>query len=255
MTERRHFAPIVLGRHSIDEVGIPRRDYIRFPVWFFLQSLNDSFQLIYLTAIGSRSSSSHPSINSDEISSRLYEIAILAFGFYLRYEIFLTHVFFRLVFQTMFVVSFPCPFVSDVNIVIDKIFYIRISFEEPDEFMEYSPEKHFLGRQQGESFAQIESDLTSEDGTDERRLFSVLLVFCKHLRREKHFLVRSVFHDIFQKIKVLILWMFHGDAAKNIKGFFRLILYRFYRGIQLILFRIAIFLGLGIKIINYVLTN
>jgi hypothetical protein len=52
----------------------------------------------------------------------------------------------------LFLVLLIRPFIPDMDSIVYKIFYIRISSEEPKKLMNNSFEKNFLGGKEGESF-------------------------------------------------------------------------------------------------------
>ena len=49
--------------------------------------------------------------------------------------------------------------------VIDKILYVGVTLEEPEQFVDYTLEEHLLRRQKGKSLAEVEAYLTPEYGT------------------------------------------------------------------------------------------
>ena len=55
------------------------------------------------------------------------------------------------------------PFVPDVDIVVEQILDVRVSLEEPQQFVDDSFQVEFLGGEQGESLLQIVARLCTED--------------------------------------------------------------------------------------------
>lgn len=50
-----------------------------------------------------------------------------------------------------------------VYAVVDKVFYIGVARQEPQQFMDYAAQEYLFGRQQREPLAEVETHLVTED--------------------------------------------------------------------------------------------
>ena len=96
-----------------------------------------------------------------------------------------------------FVVTFPRPFIPDVDIFIDEILYFLFVFQEPKKFNDNATQKCLLRCEQGKSVSQIKTDLSSENASDKRRLLPLGGILFEYFWRKEKLLITPIFHDVF----------------------------------------------------------
>ena len=98
-----------------------------------------------------------------------------------------------LIFSGFFEIFGKCPFIPDFDVVLNEISDIRITGDEPDEFMNNSADKYFFSRQEREALRKIESHLVSKN------------------RPSTHtgtiHPINSGIHDFLKQIEILLFWM------------------------------------------------
>lgn len=143
-------------RHLIYEFWISGNDYISTRVRIFHDFIDSILELIYVSSIFRRSSSSLLAIYWSKVAMFDCKVMICC---YLVCELFYS---FSLV-VCVFLVLIKRSFVPDADFVLAEIFDVTLAFDEPYEFVCHSWEMYFFGSKKRKSFREIEFHLISEN--------------------------------------------------------------------------------------------
>lgn len=197
---------ISTGCHRVDEFWIPSRYDNRFPERVRLEFVDGPSELVDNPSVARLPTSPLDSVDVSEISP--FECELGAF-FDFRDKFILREIP-NLTFHHCRLIVLVWPLVPDVHVVIDEIFDIGVSTNEPEEFMDYCTQEYLLGRKKWKSLSEIISRLSPKKRSDKRWCFTLFFVLLQNFWSQEYFFLISLFKYLFHKIEVLILRMFRS---------------------------------------------
>jgi len=143
--------------HIVGLYGIVGHDEHPSGVWIFLQGFDDIFHLVDSLAV---EIAPLKTVYRSESSPSLREVRI---GFYHIDESLSGITDFFPVLLSVLLIFLKWPIIPDMHIVIEEVFYIRVSGEKPEKFVDNSFEKYFFGCQKRKPFRQIKPHLVTKN--------------------------------------------------------------------------------------------